>query len=99
MPKYKLEQPQSPERRAARVEPAGLEEFTAEAAVTPPPELVERKGQGRVLPENPTTVRFPPEVMEALKRLAKHDRRSKQQILELVAFPAILAAAERIAAH
>jgi hypothetical protein len=41
-------------------------------------------------------VRFPPEVKAALERLALRDRRSQQQILELVAFPAILAAAAQL---
>jgi len=96
MPKFNVVKSPSPERLAPpRAEPEGLDAFAAGAAVTPPPELVERK-QGRALPPNPMPVRFPPDVRDALERLARNDRRSKQQILELVAFPAILAAAERL---
>lgn len=97
MPKFAPRKP-SPELSvvAAPPEPAGLDAFMARAEVTPPPEPSARRGQGRVLPSSPMPVRFPPEVKAALEKLARQDRRSQQQILELVAFPAILSAAERL---
>lgn len=91
MPKFaRLERPERP-----ATEPAGLDAFVAKADVTPPPEPTPRP-KGRALPSSPMPVRFPPDVKAALERLSLSDRRSQQQILEIVAFPAILAAAARL---
>lgn len=88
------------EAREPRAEPLGLDAFAARAGVTPPPEPHEphlKQGRGRTLPASPMPVRFPPEVKAALERLSTSDQRSQQQILERVAFPAILDAARRLA--
>lgn len=82
-----------------RPEPPGLDAFAAAAAVTPVIHMVERApAAAPVTVENirGMNVRFTPEVKAALERLALRDRRSQQQILELVAFPAILAAAAQL---
>ena len=100
MPKYTHRKPASPEPGPAptpRVEPEGLDAFVAQTAITPPPEPPTRsRGRGRVLPASPMPVRFPRNVKEALERLSASDQRSQQQILERVAFPAILEAAARL---
>lgn len=100
MPKF-VDQKQ-PSREPARSprpepppEPPGLDAFVSRTAVTAPPELQQRSGKGRVLPGSPMPVRFPPDVKAALEFLAESDQRSQQQILERVAFPAILEAARR----
>lgn len=100
MPKFvdaKQQPPREPrEPRPPRLEPVGLDDFAARAGVTPPPEPLPKQGRGRVLPASPMPVRFPPDVKAALERLSSSDQRSQQQILERVAFPAILAAARRL---
>lgn len=102
MPKFVDQKPPpSPDARPrlelARPEPAGLEAFAAGAAVTPPPDpLRKAQGRGRVLPSSPMPVRFPPDVKAALELLAASDQRSQQQILERIAFPALLDAARRL---
>lgn len=83
-------------QREPRIEPAGLDAFAGRAGVTPPPEARGKQGRGRVLPASPMPVRFPPDVKDALERLSASDQRSQQQILERVAFPAILDAARRL---
>ena len=99
MPQFAHRQPASPEPVAPpRPEPAGLDAFVARADVTAPPApesppTGRGRGQGRSLPSSPMPVRFPPDVKAALERLSQSDDRSQQQILERVAFPAILAAA------
>lgn len=100
MPKFVDQKPPSrelarPPRPEPPVEPAGLDAFVSRAAVTAPPELHSRAGKGRVLPGSPMPVRFPPDVKAALEFLAENDQRSQQQILERIAFPAILEAARR----
>lgn len=98
MPKFvdaKLPPPPR-EPRPARTEPAGLDDFAARAGVTPPPERQPERGRGRTLPASPMPVRFPPDVKAALERLSQSDQRSQQQILERIAFPAILDAARRL---
>ncbi len=101
MPNFAAQKPPSqPERReprAPRPEPAGLEAFASRAGVTPPPEPDEKAGRGRTLPASPMPVRFPANVKAALERLSQSDQRSQQQILERIAFPAILEAARRLA--
>lgn len=87
--------PERPQPERAEPEPAGHDAFVALAAVTAPPEPTAR-AKGRALPSSPMPVRFPPEVKRALERLSASDQRSQQQILERVAFPAILAAAARL---
>lgn len=104
MPKFVDQKPPSreparPPRPEPHAEPPGLDVFVARAAVTPPPELTPRAGKGRVLPSSPMPVRFPPDVKAALEFLADSDQRSQQQILERVAFPAILEAARRLSVN
>ena len=110
MPKFTEQKPaptrERPRAEPPRAEPPGLDAFAAQAGVTPPPplnqgsqdELAEgkAKARGRGLPSSPMPVRFPPDVKKALERLAASDERSQQQILERVAFPAILEAARRL---
>lgn len=101
MPKFVDQKPQLPEPKlrevsAPRVEPAGLEAFASRAAVTPPPAADKGRGRGRTLPSSPMPVRFPPDVKAALERLSEHDDRSQQQILERIAFPALLEAARKL---
>lgn len=99
MPKFEKSPPL--ERKAPPAppppEPAGLDAFVARAAVTPPPETpADSRGRGRTLPSSPMPVRFPPHVKQALERLSLADQRSQQQIMERIAFPAILEAAGRL---
>ena len=98
MPKFlDVKQPSLPREprppREPRVEPPGLEAFAGRADVTPPPESTPKQGRGRTLPASPMPVRFPADVKAALERLSQSDQRSQQQILERIAFPAILDAA------
>jgi hypothetical protein len=98
MPKFTSLKPPSPEAAAAppRSEPLGLEAFAAKTGVTPPPDIDRRPSRGRILPTSPMPVRFPPDVKAALEHLSAEDQRSQQQILERIAFPAILAAARQL---
>jgi hypothetical protein len=88
MPKF--ERPARPDRPVT--EPAGLDAFVAKADITVLPEAPTPRPKGRTLPGSPMPVRFPADVKAALERLSRKERRSQQQILELIAFPAILAA-------
>jgi len=101
MPKF-VDQKQ-PSREPARLpraepppEPPGLDAFVSRTAVTAPPEPSAPRSKGRALPASPMPVRFPPHVKAALERLSASDQRSQQQILERIAFPAILEAAGRL---
>lgn len=91
------DKPRAEGRAEPRLEPPGLDAFAALAGVTPPPDAGgpdgHRRGRGRALPASPMPVRFPADVKAALERLSERDQRSQQQILERVAFPAILEAA------